>query len=220
MGVLTNPQAITEADPWAYDFFQELLQESLTQEHFEEVVDEQWNSGDFILSAPRTAEYFLKLASSFDTRSKVGYACNDPSLEFKSHWLIGKPDRPGAVYIQAPPEKTRHPKLSQLNRPVHLHDSGRINLVTSGEAEFLFLARVSAQQQVIVSCPVSRGDIIFWPGGTAHTFNALKGFSVLSSMPNYVSPEEDGYSIRYPDNLELLDILPQYSIAQYQSQPG
>lgn len=213
-----NSLKINSIDRWAYAFFQDLLDEKLSAEEFERVVSEHWNAGDFIVSAPRTAEYFYDLALTFDKKSRVAYSSNDPNLNFRSHWLVGKPDRPGAVYINAPAEKKQQPRLSEMNRPVHMHDTGRINLITSGNAVFLFQAVNDQEQRVVVSCPVSTGDIVFWPGGTPHTFNARDGFSVLSSMPVYVSPEQDGYTIKYPHRLKDLDTLPVLSVADYQAQ--
>lgn len=218
MGVFAANSATSDTDQWAYEFFQDLLLEKLTHDTFEQVVAESWKADEIILHAPKTADYLVNIVESKRKQYQLKYPSKDPSLDFKSHWLVGKPGKPGAIYINAPAEKESNPKPSVLNRPMHIHDTGRINLITKGKAIFLFKAGNSEDEKSkIVFCPVAEGDIVIWPAWTPHTFNALNGFSVLTSMPSYVSPEEDGYTIEYPERINLLDSLPVVSLSEYQS---
>jgi len=202
-------------DDWAGGFFQRLLEERLPQRDFESAVKEHWESGRIVVAAPRTADYIEALVKSLDAKSEVRYASGDPSLKFRSYRLAGKPEIPGAIYISAPAEKKSEPSLSELNRPLHAHDSGRINLVTSGDAVFYFQTHDEAGVAVIVECPVSEGDLIFWPAWTPHTFNALDGFSVVSSMASFVSPEEDGYTVMLSERDRVMDAAPRVMLSDF-----
>jgi hypothetical protein len=56
----------------------------------------------------------------------------------------------------------------------------------------------------VVDCPVEAGDMVFWPPWTPHTFNARRGFSLVSAMASYVSPAEDGFVFPVHDDLDAL----------------
>jgi hypothetical protein len=118
-----------------------------------------------------------------------------PHLGFSSRWLVGKLGNPGAIHIVAPPEQQAAPRTPhQLNRQPHEHDSGRMALITRGNAKFVF--RVSEEgEREWRYLRVSEGDLLFWPAGVAHTFDAMDGFSLLSGMASYVSPAADGFSL-------------------------
>lgn len=209
-----NTEAAPE-DPWATDFFTSLLGETLRQDQFESAVSEHWSSGRIVVRAPKTADLIFSILQSLGQDHEVRYSVDDPELKFQSHWLVGRNDKPGAVYIKAPAEKESDPLPSRLNRPMHMHDTGRINLVIAGKALFHFVSRNESGDRIIVDCPVTRGDLIFWPAWTPHTFDALDGFSVLSSMPCYVSPAEDGYTVKIAGDPRDMDRIPHIPLAEY-----
>ncbi len=213
--ILNSQREPYTEDRWATTFFQSLLDESLTPDEFEDAVHKHWNARQVVVAAPRTTDWLSGIIRALSREAEVGYAVADPDLKFQSHWLVGKTDKPGAIHIRAPAEKTSSPLLSELNRPMHMHDTGRLNLITSGEAIFYFQQRDKRGRKVVVKCPVGVGDLIFWPSWTPHTFNALNGFSVLSSMPLYVSPEEDGYTVRLPDDPRNMDEHLLISLSDY-----
>ena len=204
-----------DRDSWAGRLFDEMLGERLSPEQFEEAVRAHGRDDCFVFRAPRTAARLLQLARSLGEEHDAGYAGEDEVARFDSQWLVGKAGRPGAVHIHAPAEKLQSGRPSQLNRPPHCHDTGRIGLITSGRAVFKFVAQDGAGRHVVVDCPVQQGDLIFWPAWTPHTFNALEGFSVLSAMAAYVSPREDGFVFPLGRNMPDPDTLPQVAIQQF-----
>ncbi len=193
MTVLPSQQTAYEPqDQWASRFFEALLDQRLTVEEFEQAVHECWESGDFILRAPRTADWLRELATS-GSQQDAGYAHDAPNLGFRSQWLIGVPGQPGAIHILAPEEHSPRADFPDLNRPPHRHDSGRIAVVTRGAAVFHAVRPAPDGGTVVLDCPVETGDVILWPAWTPHTFNAMRGFWLVSAMASYVSPAEDGF---------------------------
>lgn len=181
-----------QPDEWASQFFQAMLSQRLNVDEFEQVVEEYWQSGHFILRVPRTAAWLRDVADSAGPRD-AGYAHESPHLGFRSQWLIGVPGQPGAIHIQAPSEQHPQAQFPDLNRPPHQHDSARIAVITHGRAVFHVLRTDPGGRSVVLDCPVETGDMIFWPAWTPHTFNAKEGFWLVSAMARYVSPAEDGF---------------------------
>lgn len=180
-----------EFDIWSSAFFRSILERELDTAGFEAVVASRWRSGDFIGHAPATAVWLKRLAAR--PTADAGYACDAPHLGFRSRWLCGAPGQPGAIHIEAPGEQTPRDGLNRLNRPPHQHDSGRIALVTSGNAIFHVRRDDTPGRPTMLDCPVSTGDMICWPAWTPHTFDARQGFSLVSAMASYVAPGEDGF---------------------------
>ncbi len=191
-----NARAWANADAWASEWFTRLLQGTLSEDEFEQTVASQWaqasDPGSSTLHAPSTAKRLLALAMS-PHQTSAGYAHETPDLGFQSQWLVGQPGLPGAIHIQAPAERHPHGGLSQLNRPVHQHDSGRVALITQGEAVFHVARPGSHGERQMQALPVRAGDLLFWPRWTPHTFNACAGFALVSAMARYVSPAADGF---------------------------
>lgn len=181
-----------QPDAWASRFFQAILSQRLDVDEFEQAVQGYWQSGNFIVRAPRTAAWLRDVASTAEQRD-AGYAHESPHLGFRSQWLIGVPGQPGAIHIQAPREQHPEARFPDLNRPPHQHDSARVALITRGRAVFHVLRMVPGGRPVVLDCPVETGDVIFWPAWTPHTFNAKEGFWLVSAMARYVSPAEDGF---------------------------
>jgi hypothetical protein len=182
---------VVTGDPWAQPFFAALLDGKLAEEDFEEAVSSRWQDGAFIGHAPETAAWLYRRSMNRPS-DDGGYAAEAPELGFRSQWLAGTLGRPGAIHIQAPAEASVSGELAGLNRPLHQHDSGRIAIITSGEAVFHVLTPWAGDGMVL-DCPMSTGDLVFWPAWTPHTFNAGAGFSLVSAMARYVSPAEDGF---------------------------
>lgn len=191
---ITTPWA--DADAWASDWFTRLLHGTLSEDEFEQTVASQWakakEPASSRLHAPGTARQLLALAMS-PHQTSAGYAHEAPGLGFQSQWLVGKPGLPGAIHIQAPAERHPHGGLGQLNRPVHQHDSGRVALITQGEAVFHVARPGDNGERLMQALPVRAGDLLFWPRWTPHTFDACSGFALVSAMARYVSPAADGF---------------------------
>jgi mannose-6-phosphate isomerase-like protein (cupin superfamily) len=182
------------SESWAGQFLDALLSAQLTIAQFEKAVAANWDEGPSLLAAPRTASWIAQLVRD---RGEVAgrYGEDMPHLGFASQWLIGTPGKPGAIHIIAPRETHPSPRrLDALNRQPHEHDSGRLALITGGHAQFVFRASVIGELRW-QRMPVSKGDLLFWPAGVAHTFDAMNGFSLLSGMASYVSPAADGFSL-------------------------
>jgi hypothetical protein len=190
-------------DAWAWEFFSRLLAGTLTTEAFESAVQHHWQRGEVILHAPATARAVREIATRPHHRP-AGYASDAPDLGFASQWLAGRSGGPGAIHIQAPPEAVGSGDLKQLNRPPHEHDSGRIALVTEGAAIFHVLRADAAGSPQRLDIPVGPGDLIFWPAWTPHTFDACRGFWVVSAMAAYVSPAADGFVFPAAADLDSL----------------
>lgn len=211
-GSLVHNRVATPDDQWAMAFFQAMLLEHLSVEDFEAAVTARWQSLDFVIRAPSTAAWLHRQATTEAWR-EAGYAHALPELGFRSHFMVGVPGRPGAVYIEAPPEAAGCPGLHSLNRPLHQHDSGRIAVITAGEAVFHVLTR-SDTEAVMLDCAVEAGDIVFWPAWTPHTFDARDGFSLVTAMASYVSPAADGFV--FPVDQDLVS-RPRRAYADYRA---
>ena len=204
-----------DADAWATAFFERMLARRLVGSDFETVAQQRWDAGRFIARAPKCASWLKALA--LNQHVDAGYG-STLKADFRSSWLVGTPGWPGAIHIQAPPELQDSALLTHKNRPPHQHDGARISLITEGEAT-LFVQRddrfgVSRR----LECPVKSGDLIFWPAWTTHTFDAGRGFSLISAMSNYVSPAADGFALQPPAVSPALDALKPLSYAQHLEQ--
>jgi len=184
-----------EADDWVVPFIGAMLDGSLSIADFEHAVNGFVTNGCSKLSAPTAAEETLRYIE--EARRVDGrYGVDCPELNFRSLWLVGEHGCPGAIYIDAPAERICAPRSpAQLNRPLHLHDSGRMALILHGTATFIMGEPGSRDAGALVRIPVTTGDLLFWPAWTAHSFDAQDGFGLLSGMAAYVSPEEDGFSL-------------------------
>lgn len=198
-------------DRWARDFFSRMLDGRLDAGQFEAAVAARWQGGHFIGHAPGCARWLraLALQQSID----AGYG-SGTGLGFRSQWLIGEPGRPGVIHIQAPPERLHSPRLQDKNRVPHMHDSGRVSVITQGRAVLHVLRRDGDGRSSTLDCPVQEGDLIFWPAWTPHTFDALDGFWLISAMAAYVAPAADGFVVPL-DDAGQLDALPRRTYAQH-----
>jgi hypothetical protein len=197
--------SLASDDPWMRRFFDAMLSGDLSVERFEEAVGHRWACGSFIARAPDTAGWLRELALA-PCSVDAGYAAESPGLGFRSQWLVGEHGQPGALHIEAPPERHAAGPLAVLNRRLHQHDSGRIAVITGGRAVFHVIA--PWVRDTLLDCPVETGDVIFWPAWTPHTFNARDGFSLVSAMARYVSPAEDGFVFPVEEAVERLPRRP------------
>lgn len=187
--------ANSDADAWAASFVADMLDGALSSGDFERAVAAFMARGRAKLSAPLTAQAAMR---RIERARKVDghYAADRPELNFRSQWLVGSHGAPGAIYIDAPAESSPAPRApDRLNRPLHLHDSGRMALILHGSATFLAGAPGDGEARGLARTEVGPGDLLFWPAWTAHSFDAHEGFGLLSGMAAYVSPEEDGFSL-------------------------
>lgn len=204
-------------DAWADDFFSRMLAQQLSCTEFEAEVRRHWESGRFVSRAPATAQRLRELALQA-LEQDAGYASDAVHLGFRSQWLVGVAGRPGAIHIQAPPERVLSRRLRDLNRRPHQHDSGRIALVTHGRATFHVARTLPDGSKVILDCPVSVGDLIFWPAWTSHTFDAMEGFWLVSAMAEYVSPAHDGFVFPVADSEPEPDALSRLGYREFRAQ--
>mgnify|MGYP005850601075 CR=1 FL=1 len=80
-----------------------LRHEMLVDEFERREVDARWRSLQIRGRAPGTARWLRELARA--GCSDAGDACDAPRLGLSSRWLVGKPGLPGAIHIEAPPER-------------------------------------------------------------------------------------------------------------------
>jgi hypothetical protein len=180
-------------DNSARGFFERLLAGKLSTDQFEVCVMQLWQLKSPCIRAPSSAKWLRSLALEIGAKD-AGYG-HDSSELFSSRWLAGCLGRPGAIHIAAEAERREQSGLNGLNRPLHCHDSGRIGLLTKGNAVFHFVS-----ERRLHSWSLSAGDLVAWPAWTAHTFDAGEGFSLVSAMAEYVSPSADGFSFP-PDDM-------------------
>lgn len=199
-------------DDWAIDFFTRMLDGRLDSATFEAAVLQRWRGGQFVVRAPRCADWLrgMALEQSID----AGYGSGS-GLGFRSQWLIGESGRPGLIHIQAPAERVASPRLRDKNRAPHMHDSGRISLITQGRAVLHVARNGTDGAPAGIDCPVQTGDLLFWPAWTPHTFDALDGFWMISAMGNWVSPAADGFAIELEAGSPQLDDVPRHGYQQY-----
>lgn len=218
--ILATPSdaSAADSDAWASHLFDRMLDQSLSIEEFEDAVASHWRQARFMRRAPQTAARLR--AAALGVGSDAGYASDAPELGFRSQWLVGVPGRPGAIHIQAPPERVPGAALMRLNRQPHQHDSGRIALVTHGRAVFHVQRELPGGGRVIVDCPVTVGDLVFWPAWTPHTFDACEGFWLVSAMADYVSPAADGFVMPIPETQAHPDVLPRMSYQEFVAAAG
>jgi hypothetical protein len=183
-----------------------LLEDRLTTAEFEEVVLRAWESGRFVLPGPKD------LPRHILERAKRGrpdaYGKADDKVEFECRCLFGGPGRPGGFLLSGPGEALRTGRLADKNRPPHAHASGRIAVVAEGGAWFYAHRRVG-DRDVVVEAPLSVGDVILWPPGTRHTFDAGDApFHLFCAMGEFVSPTREHYPVDPPGGPIDLDALP------------
>lgn len=191
--VVTDSNA--DAEAWTLSFITDLLDGTLTINAFDQAVSRFLARDCAKISAPMAAaETMLRIERTRRVDGHYGDDC--PELNFRSLWLVGSYGKPGAIYIDAPAENSPGPRSpDRLNRPLHLHDSGRMALILHGKATFLAGRSGEGDARNLVRIEVGPGDLLFWPAGTAHSFDAQEGFGLLSGMGAYISPDQDGFSL-------------------------
>jgi len=181
-------------ETWLTGFWRRLLSGRLQSREFEAVVERFWASGRIrrrAQAACTLTEAVLRAAGDYPP---AGYGLDIGDTRFASLRLTGVPGRPAAIHVIAPPEASRSPLLRDKNRPPHLHDSGRIALILRGRAVF-HVQHPDRSRLAVMEVPVDAGDMLFWPAQTAHTFDALDGFTLVSAMARYVDPASPEFAL-------------------------
>jgi len=188
-----------DAETDALTFMMQLLMGAMTRMDCERDIEQRWESDTQLLQAPKLAVAIDRLVNELGSERKSIYAADAPDLDFRSKWLVAQDGAPGAIYVDAPPERGVSTNQSTgLNREMHCHDSARAALIIRGEPIFHFMHRQDEQDLRRFVIPMRAGDLIFWPREHPHTFNAMSGFSLLSIMASYVGPDKDGFSYPCP----------------------
>jgi len=183
-----------------------LIEERMTTAQFEAVVRRAWNEGRFVLRGP--ADLPRRLLDRARRGRPDAYGKAEDRVEFECRCLFGGPGRPGGFLLSGPGESLRSSRLADKNRPPHAHASGRIAVVAEGGAWF-YAHRCVDGRDVVVEAPLRVGDVILWPPGTRHTFDAGDApFHLFCAMGEFVSPAREHYPVDPPGGPLDLDALP------------
>lgn len=182
-------------------FISRVLGRLISKEEFEEEVNVKWSKNEFLSHAPVYIQTINHLIKYLDYRHNSTYGADVKNAEFYSKWLTAEDNIPGAIYIDAPPEKIAlEESTNQFNREIHTHDSARAALITKGNPIFHFRKYDQENNMTQYMLALKPGDFIVWPKNIPHTFNAMDGFSLLSIMESYIVPDDDGFSYPVLDN--------------------
>jgi hypothetical protein len=185
--------------------FSRILGRFISTDEFEEEVMKRWNNNSFLSHATMVAESINQIVQYLDKSHESSYGADVEGADFSSKWLISDQNKPGAIYINAPAEqKATEQDVVGFNRDMHIHDSARGALILKGNPIFHFRKTDYNGHVTQYMVPLIPGDLILWPKDTPHTFNAMDGFSLLSIISKYISPDEDGFSYPIINNHEIL----------------
>lgn len=180
-----------------------LLADELDSSEFEKIVALYWESGGFVRRGTAPEELAERLRAWAERSPESCYGGDDLRVAFESQALFGSTSRPAAIHIVAPGEMRRSERLADKNRAPHVHESGRIAIITRGRAVFFAHRRLDGED-VMIEAPVREGDVIFWPAGTIHTFDAGdQGFSLFCALGTHLSPEDARFAAPSPIDLDL-----------------
>lgn len=175
-------------------FWGALLTGTVESIEFEDMVGRHWRDGRFrrqCMAAVDMAEEILRTHSDL---APAGYGHDIGDMRFESFLLTGSVGRPSAIHVRAPAERHAEGPLKTRNREPHVHDSGRIALITAEHATF-FIEHPDRRGQTVLRVAVARGDMLFWPAGLGHTFDAGNGFSLVSAMARHVPPASKEFAL-------------------------
>ncbi len=185
----------------------------------EEAVARLWSRGDFFTHCDPALGLAEIAQEARRSAPSTGYGAGS-DVEFRSWLLFGDENSPTGILVDAPPERLNSRFLQTKNRAPHVHQCGRITLITRGNATFLARRNVDGEDYVI-EVPMRENDAVCWPGGVPHTFDAgTGGFSLLTLIPSYEDPGSDGFS-RFDSELGTdLDGLPRMSFDEVGNRLG
>jgi hypothetical protein len=194
-----------------------LLAGKLSATEFEEITQAYWASGHYIRSFHAVEDIAAHIRQRARNSRDSTYSVDGRTAKFSSQHLFGNENKPGAIHIVAPGETVDSEFIRDRNRPPHIHDSGRISVITQGSAVLYIHRRLHGEDYVIES-RVMENDVIFWPPAVVHTFHAgTDGFSLMSAMARFMAPHQREFAIP-ADQLEPrldLDAMPRIQYAEY-----
>jgi len=175
-------------------FWEALLAGSLATHEFEDMVGRHWQERRFLRRCPAAVEQVEEIMRARHDLESAGYGHDIGDMRFESLLLTRSIGGPSAIHVRAPAERHPDGPLRTRNREPHVHDSGRIALITADSATF-FIEHPGRRGEAVLRVAVARGDMLFWPAGLAHTFDAGKGFSLVSAMARHVPPASTEFAL-------------------------
>ncbi|MDO9600054.1 MAG: hypothetical protein Q7J47_20245 [Azoarcus sp.] len=175
-------------------FWGALLTGTVESTEFEDMVGRHWRGGRFLRQCMDAVDMAEEILHTQSDLSPAGYGHDIGDTRFESLLLSGSIGRPSAIHVRAPAERHAEGPLKTRNREPHVHDSGRIALITAEHATF-FIEHPRRRGQAVLRVAVVRGDMLFWPAGLAHTFDAGNGFSLVSAMARHVPPASKEFAL-------------------------
>ncbi len=197
------------------DTIQKLLAGKLSSTDFEEYTQVFWKSGQFIRNFSAIEDIAAEIRLRAEKSLESSYGVDGGTVRFSSQHLFTTPGGPGAIHIIAPGEAIQSAFIRDRNRPPHVHDSGRISIITQNSA-ILYIHRNINHKDWVIECRVSVNDVIFWPAYVAHTFHAgTNGFSLMSAMAEFMAPSKREFAIP-AEKLGLdLDAMPRMPYEEF-----
>jgi hypothetical protein len=197
------------------DTIRKLLAGKLCSTDFEEYTQAYWKSGQFIRNFSAIEDIAAEIRLRAENSLESSYGVDGRTVRFSSQHLFTTPGGPGAIHIIAPGEAIQSAFIRDRNRPPHIHNSGRISIITQNSAT-LYIHRKMNNEDWVIESRVSVNDVIFWPAYVAHTFHAgINGFSLMSAMAQFMAPSEREFAIP-ADKLGLdLDAMPRMQYKEF-----
>jgi hypothetical protein len=188
-----------------------LITGRLETQEFENIVEQQWQSGIFVVPLS------VSIASTIRDMAKRGSSLNYNCPEFSNTFIFGEAGKPAGNCIRAPadPEAPNRLAFSRFMRLPHYHDKPRIAIVTEGNS--FFFAHINLQgTDILIKAPVYKNDLILWPGNVCHTFATQeKPFELLSATSLYSEEDLEGNGVLSARLGVNFDDLPIMSYAAY-----
>ena len=197
------------------DVIRNLLAGKLSSAEFEMFTQAYWTSGHYIRNLSALGDIANQIRQRAERSRDSSYGVDVRTVRFNSQHLFSTPGGPGAIHIVAPGEAIESEFIRDRNRPPHIHDSGRITIITQGSA-VLYIHRQVNGEDCVIEGRVVENDVIFWPAAVAHTFHAgTTGFSLMSAMARFMAPHKLEFAIPAEQFGLDLDAMPRMQYDDY-----
>jgi hypothetical protein len=172
-------------------FARQLVTGAVSSREFEQTVRAQWQLGPYIFGLPGN------LAASIKKMAVASQDLHYAEAMFSNKLIFGTSGAPAGNLLQAPSDASASTRrdFRDFMRAPHVHQRSRIGLVVEGHSVFYTKHKI-AGRDFVIEAPVFKNDLIFWPGGTFHTFSTQENpFWILSCSPVYSQDDLEGGSV-------------------------
>lgn len=132
--------------------------------------------------------------------------------------LTGEIGKTGAMIIYTEGDSAGPTDWTRFVGPPHMHEGvGHISVVTQGTGIFYIAAKTTLLGERMLSIPVTRGDLVFIPMNTIHTFwcGCTGAFDVASFSSKLIRTDSPEFQcLATPQEIERLPLM---NYVQYES---